>query len=1165
MARRRRRGANRSRVDARRRRRHRASQGRVGARRRAGGGGASRRVGIPPAAGWVRFWRSASWAEPAAAGAKEIKIRADNINDAAEKIIGFLKGPNTGDVIYFNGWVGLGASPVLKAVVERLTRPSSASASTAGKGGGTRMEEVGVDKVIHIDCSQWRNKRALQRAIAEELKLPQRVLAIFDQQDEEDDYDGVEQGSRGVIPRVKWAIFNELSSCTFLVVFHNGSGSYIDLWECGVPLMGVASKKVLWATSQGRFHIRPEQGMTKESAGSSDVAILAEPARDSDDFARRLLHIEAEEVAGLGLGHHNSMSPKVVLGCLLYRALRHEEYGIDWATHAANYWVCDGGILPVNGDAIINGGTSAWEICDAVHRNINLEFCKDVAQGICELLSGDGGEWRQSSDRWVLATHQKTATEIRVPPKATSFFYTTATTQASASTTDDGNNAAVATVMLEDSMFGHSDDGSNLQVLHLCYCTFSFSSPPFRRCRKLRFLLLHQCKDKDGAPVAAAAETSAANQGLGSSAACCFQKSLWVLELSHTEWHWLLSEETLAQMDELRELHLKGVGFIKRLTNKCYGKNSQSSTLLIPNLTKLRLILETGEDDIDEVDMSFSSILNTVQLINGTKDTKVVERISLRGCTQMKNLHLRGPSLGVVELDLSGTQIETLDLSAAPHRFTPPSFRRLFLLGCEKLRAILWPREDWMPLEVLRIDTTTNHAEWRADREGKSSKHEDNRPHHHIYVRDTRLFRSLVWVRLSGGVRVEISSTHAGQGIINSSTRGDREQQVRRHANLYNADGIISTFKDNSEASGMTWWMWPCPNIPTNSKWSDCYIQDETPTEILLQSAKQENRATTLPGFVSWDAKTLHLHDSLSITSIPGPIPPTMQNDYYFSWSNLMWCRLERCPNMEGSVFTAPAKDWGLVSSDIFEYLETFWASQLLKARYIWDWSETGFRPEYDSFKDLVFLHLDCCPRLVHVLPLYDFNSEGCQSLETLEIVRCGELREVFPSDASESQQQGQPRKFPKLKRVHLYDLPKLQRIYGRRMLAPNLETVKVRGCWGLKRLPAVRQHARPAKEEKEAKALPEVDCEKDWWDGLEWDGEDAGHLPSHYRKRHSAYYKETRLRSSVLSYVFAYVFVTTVSSSGFQGNSAFCKRNTSNKEGGQSIVSFSSLSSSNF
>nr|CAB3480990.1 unnamed protein product [Digitaria exilis] len=48
------------------------------------------------------------------------------------------------------------------------------------------------------------------------------------------------------------------------------------------------------------------------------------------------------------------------------------------------------------------------------------------------------------------------------------------------------------------------------------------------------------------------------------------------------------------------------------------------------------------------------------------------------------------------------------------------------------------------------------------------------------------------------------------------------------------------------------------------------------------------------------------------------------------------------------------------------------------------------------------------------------------------------------------------PREFPRLKRIHLYELPKLQHICGQRMLAPRLETVKIRGCWSLKRLPAV-------------------------------------------------------------------------------------------------------------
>ena len=151
------------------------------------------------------------------------------------------------------------------------------------------------------------------------------------------------------------------------------------------------------------------------------------------------------------------------------------------------------------------------------------------------------------------------------------------------------------------------------------------------------------------------------------------------------------------------------------------------------------------------------------------------------------------------------------------------------------------------------------------------------------------------------------------------------------------------------------------------------------------------------------------------------------------------------------------------------------------------------------------------CPRLLHVLPLYASNGRGCHNLETIEIVCCGELREIFPSDLEVQQQE--PREFPRLKGIHLYELPMLQHIYGHHMLAPNLETVKIRGCWNLKRMPAVRRPTRrrhrrgtPADEaelldsagssdnsesdEEEAQTLPTVDCEKDWWDSFEWERE---------------------------------------------------------------------------
>ena len=72
-------------------------------------------------------------------------------------------------------------------------------------------------------------------------------------------------------------------------------------------------------------------------------------------------------------------------------------------------------------------------------------------------------------------------------------------------------------------------------------------------------------------------------------------------------------------------------------------------------------------------------------------------------------------------------------------------------------------------------------------------------------------------------------------------------------------------------------------------------------------------------------------------------------------------------------------------------------------------------------------------------------------------------------------------------------------------MLAPKLETIKTRGCWSLRRLPAV------------AKQCPEVDCEKEWWDNLEWDGIQKYHHPSLYEPSHSLYYKAQLPRGTVL------------------------------------------------
>uniref|UniRef100_A0A453T5G3 Disease resistance protein At4g27190-like leucine-rich repeats domain-containing protein n=1 Tax=Aegilops tauschii subsp. strangulata TaxID=200361 RepID=A0A453T5G3_AEGTS len=191
--------------------------------------------------------------------------------------------------------------------------------------------------------------------------------------------------------------------------------------------------------------------------------------------------------------------------------------------------------------------------------------------------------------------------------------------------------------------------------------------------------------------------------------------------------------------------------------------------------------------------------------------------------------------------------------------------------------------------------------------------------------------------------------------------------------------------------------------------------------------------------------------------------------------------------------------------------LETFWASDLLMA--CWICSKGAYCNFNDgSFRKLQHLRLRSCPRLQFVLPVW---VDSFPSLETLHIIRCGDLRHVFvqndkwyPEEISI-----QVVAFPKLTTIHLHDLPVLQQICEVKMVAPNLKTIKIRGCWGLRRLPVVGPRSRDMKK-------PTVEIEKDVWDALEWDG---GAAPGHFEAPvHSRYYKKKLPRVSVLRWTLA-------------------------------------------
>ncbi|XP_037423753.1 uncharacterized protein LOC119288221 [Triticum dicoccoides] len=1002
---------------------------------------------------------------------REIGIKANTIDAAAGEILRIVEDTNEHERnIYFYGWHGLGASTVLRVVAQRLK--SSAA------------QKMKFDKVVHVDCSLWQSIRALQKAVAKELELPQSVMAIFDQHDEEDDFNGIDQGSRGVIWHVTGEIFRKLANSTFVVIFHNGSSHFIDLYECGVPVTAILSNKVLWTWGR-RFQLYQSWEEVALENAKVDVDIGIAEWRD------HALHEEAAEVAK----YMGVLEPDKIVECFRYVWAQRHAGCIDWGMHASNYWVCDG-IIQGQGD------TSAWEVSDGLHRNINLDWIKedtDIEEEINACISGP-------DDRWVSTTHQALMHDHVgvLPPLTTSFFLL--------SEKSDGRR-----VVLPAAMFS---DNNRLRVLHLSWCTFSFTSPPFFCCSHLRFLLLDHCTD-------VREEEHQSNNQNGS----CFQK-LWVLDLRHTDWY---SKAMICLMDELRELNMEGVRDWMSIAHLCGSKSSlvmlrvsanpysakeivmQRPVLNLSRANHLTTVILENCVGLEQVlPYVFPPSLESFSFIIIDAAIAKISSMSFGGLIKLKSVLLRGLMKKLEELDLSGTAVKTLNL----REVVAPNLKRLTLLGCEKLQAIQWPPSNKRTekLEVLRIDTVRSASSGQANWEEKSKETSvatgsscivavaaTKRAasfNWYISVRDARLLRSLVPVKeyFCGVGHVDMASSPASSVVV--AAHG-----IRQPGHYLYARDII--FKDHLQAvatnEGVIRWMWASPPALAVDKFKGWYIHIQDEEEIKSGLLQQQNQrgstqgtsigaALILPDFIYYYAEMLHVHDSLSITSILAP------RDSPWDW--LKQCRVERCPKLS-SVFATPTQSDDDGEIICFYWLTAFWASQLPMVHYIWNWS-TRCPPSFYSFKHLKNLHLDNCPRLIHVLPL-STHMTVLWDLETLEIVCCGDLVEIFPL-SPERQDKQTITDFPNLRHIHLHDLPSLQHICGSKMFAPKLKTINIRGCWSLRRLPAV------------GKQCPEVNCEKDWWDSLAWDEGDPNHHPSLYRLIHSSYYKKAQLpRGTVL------------------------------------------------
>ncbi|CAL5034141.1 unnamed protein product [Urochloa decumbens] len=984
----------------------------------------------------------------------------------------------------------------------------------------------------------------MQRLIAEQLGLPASVMKVLDQQDEEDDLNGTDLGSRAEIPQVVRDTYQRLQNSRFLMLFHNGSNDMIDLANFGFPLQDLgfplySSNRVLW-TFQGSFRLRPRMkihtALMKSTAGMTTGVFLSAShhERDPQELWSYLVLKEAEEVARKNNNTADCINdPGKVAECFLYMLkqcfLSQQFIDYDLTTHSGNYWICDNIIRQLQqGETDDEDGS--WRAAAALQSQMQLDV--DYYQHHHQYVNLQ--RCAESMPYWSSPPY------LLIPVGAAD--------------------------LLNGDVFKHF---SKLGVLKLSRCNFSFSSPPFIYCENLRFLWLDHCQDqvigRDGA-----AEKEQVIQR-------CFQR-LWVLDVRCMHCDRILSAQMLDSMTELRELNVTeaqdwDIGQLQgrlpnirklRVTKSTVNFSSCLENNLVLGMNKMELLDISGNRtmmpglaaNLCQISTS-SKELVTVTVIDGCAG---IQKVSFNGCAKLKNILLAGlfEHLGI--LDLSGIAVKVLDLRA----MIVPNLDELFLDDCENLCAILWPPEDKRKTYLLKlhIDMTQPPDMDEKSMEGGSTTANVKRtssaslsvahgglvPSEYywcISVSDARLLRSLVplLVRYFNynddnsnrrgylNVRtahVEIFSPTVAFGFAG---KGDDKAAVNSRSSIKQAKDnlpytdVAISFKHHmllqpSQGDGdvpMLTGIYRRPYMPYYyAKDMYLHVQDRGQPRRNESQQKGEESAPSIisiPDIISDNARALHVHDSLAITTIPGPA-----NAVGSRWHRITSCLVERCPKLE-CVFTTPQLKHGYSGKwdvAIFNSLNTFWGSQLPKTRSIWGWSISwaGQINAY-SFKWFKSLHLDLCPRLIHVLPLYKkrVNSLSLDTLETIEIVWCGDLQAVFPlyyDDTESHHYQLTMLKFLSVKHIHLHELPKLQGICGRwRISAPMLQNIKIRGCWSLKRLPAVSSDRSNRKVE--------CDCEKDWWEKLEWDGLNTNHHPSLYKPTHSRYYKKSLLRGSVL------------------------------------------------
>ncbi|CAD6266340.1 unnamed protein product [Miscanthus lutarioriparius] len=602
----------------------------------------------------------------------------------------------------------------------------------------------------------------MQKRIAEELRLDHKTMSMFDELDEEDDFNGVDHGSRDRVRSVAAVIDRTLREGRFMMVFINGSDDEVLLGRLGIPEN--SDCMIVWTFStrcvtMGSYYTYTYTNKIAEKLRYTDVLVSCHSSAGGLSSSQ-FMALFSEEAANIVARHPcmQGVDLTTVVDCCLYGLHLHHSFhgttGFVWPTHSSNYWICDG---------IMQQGKEN-EISNALHPEIIFECDASVLDAVFQkfnddpktpfLVVKDGDddiyEERPNYYRWIsISLKNKKVHEgmQNILERASSTFLALETKH--------------RPYRLPNTLFKQCN---KLGVLVLSCCAFSFVSPPFLHCNKLRFVGLDNCTHQNN-------NTSSEPERRDCITKWAFLQSLWVLDLRYTDWGEILSEEKIGLMANITELNIEGA--------RCWQYTGQLLEKRLPYLQRIRIIKPTHQEETTSLDIN-NSFVGKKQLeildLSGNSDMKSLPtslseasklqvlvldgcdglenvvlhnsllrsfsfdgygpashwtstgklpptssrpkgpsavdnkkdvracKISLEGCTLLEDLFLRGlPNLE--ELDLSGCAIKVFDFGAMV--VDVPRLKRLFLLGCENLRAIKWGSDVQRPklLELICIDT----------------------------------------------------------------------------------------------------------------------------------------------------------------------------------------------------------------------------------------------------------------------------------------------------------------------------------------------------------------------------------------------------------------------------------------------------------------------------